>query len=42
MRERAEALGADLEIESRPGRGTRVEVYWEIENVRLEGEKTHV
>ncbi len=29
MRERAEAIGADIEIDSRPGQGTRVTVVWQ-------------
>jgi signal transduction histidine kinase len=28
MRERAEAVGANLRIESQPGQGTQVEVIW--------------
>jgi signal transduction histidine kinase len=28
MRERAEAIGADLNIVSQPGQGTRVELMW--------------
>ena len=28
MRERAEAVGAALTIESRPGAGTQIEVVW--------------
>jgi len=29
IRERAEAIGASLDIESQPGRGTQVMVVWE-------------
>lgn len=29
IQERAEAVGADLTIDSQPGHGTRIEVVWE-------------
>jgi signal transduction histidine kinase len=32
IRERAQAIGADLEIESQPGQGTRVTVTWQEES----------
>jgi signal transduction histidine kinase len=32
MRERAEAIRADLKIDSRPGHGTRVTAAWTDEN----------
>jgi signal transduction histidine kinase len=28
MRERAESIGASLQIESQPSHGTRIEVHW--------------
>jgi signal transduction histidine kinase len=34
MRERAAAVGAELEIESESGRGTQVTVVWNLEGGR--------
>jgi nitrate/nitrite-specific signal transduction histidine kinase len=41
MQERAEAIQADLSIVSVPGEGTRVEVNWKMEAVRMIGGVQH-
>ena len=40
MRERAASVGAELRIESEPGRGTQVTVVWRAEGVPDDGQRT--